>query len=84
MMHVHKVVYAITIARNCSWSLSVGPQQISRCQCLFLRDIPLIFSCVDQIVGFMNHLERSIICSGNSDSKFIELIQRQKGVSKVS
>ena len=49
MMHVHKVVYAITIARNCSWSLSVGSQQISRRQCLFLRDIPLIFSCVDQM-----------------------------------
>lgn len=76
------ILYTITVATDCSWSLSVGYHHIDSANCHVLKSVPLKLHCVDHIVDFIKLLEQSKVCSGNAESKFMGLLEHHKGVFK--
>ena len=76
------IVYSISVAFDGTWVLSVGSDCIDIKRCQFLNSIPTILSSVDHVTSLLKLLDQSTLCSGNPDSKFINLIHQQKGVFK--
>ena len=76
------MLYTLSVALNCSWTLSVGPYQIDAQKCHLLHIVPLILTCVDHIVALMKLLDQSKLCQGNAEPKFVDLLHHHKGVLK--
>ena len=43
------MLYSLSVALNCSWTLSVGPYLIDAQKCHLLHMVPFILTCVDHI-----------------------------------
>ena len=74
--------FMLTVSPSCAWTLCVGQSQIDQQQCRLLGGIAAKLCSVDEVVKLLSALDDSKHCVGNPDTKFIELVPRQKGVFK--
>ena len=75
------VVYELQVTHDLVWKLRFG-ESIVEPSIELLKDCVLHIGCVDHILQLLSLLDEAICCVGNSDSKFLELIDRHKGSIK--
>ena len=73
--------FMLTVSPSCAWTLCVGQRQIDQQQCRLLGGIAAKLCTVDE-VKLLSTLDDSKHCVGNADTKFMQLVPRQKGVFK--
>ena len=72
----------LTVSPSCAWTLCVGQSQIDQQQCRLLGGIAAKLCSVDEAVKLLPTLDDSKHCVENPDTKFMQLVPRQKGVFK--
>ena len=70
------VMFMLSIAHDCSWTLSAAGKTVNVEHCQRLSGVPSRFSCVDEVSKLLSALDGSSLCIGNPDVKFMGLLNR--------
>ena len=74
------VTFMLTVTPDCTWTLCVGQSPINQQQCRFLNGIAAKLCSVNEVVKLLSALDDSKHCVGNPETKFMQLVPRQKGI----
>ena len=76
------VLFTVTITGDCTWILTVCERQVDIERCSLLSQVPPFLRTVNDVVGLLSMLNCSKFCSGNKETKFMDLAADNGGVFK--
>ena len=77
------IAYTMEINDDMSWLVRFGDSSI-RPDIDVLRDCSLTITSINQLLCLLNKIDEAILCIGNADSQFDDLVSRHKGNFKDS